>query len=387
MHNKSDNGTLPALRGMLRNTMSRSPFGHRWWHNDPDCILLGESTKLTDDEVVSAASVVAMTGGMFLLSDDMEKVSEARLSIAQRIFPLISVTAVPLDLHSTVNSGMPSILRLWCTEKSAEENGTENTTPESSTLCHTESGETPRKILREQASKIECEFIYSPGNMDVDPYSRERSCIRVASGLGSWTVVSLSNWLEHTAKLRVSFSALVSHSIDDFVATGAPRSLRSLTADSSSPREILEHGFHVFSFWSSEYVWIPHRTLEDNDPLIKKLKPHATEIFHIKPAEPSRAQYIGSDLHFSCGFEVDSFDWSDRHVKICLKNDYKKRGSIFLYVPECDGLNSAAVTVSGKPGRVEIVARPIMGENCGGRVLRVNVGTGENADGVVSILW
>lgn len=232
---------------------------HRWWHNDPDCILLGESTKLTDDEVVSAASVVAMTGGMFLLSDDMEKVSEARLSIAQRIFPLISVTAVPLDLHSTVNSGMPSILRLWCTEKSVEENSTEITVPESSTLCHTESGESPRKILREQASKIECEFIYSPGNMDVDPYSRERSCIRVASGLGSWTVVSLSNWLEHTAKLRVSFSALVSHSIDDFVATGAPRSLRSLTADSSSPREILEHGFHVFSFWSSEYVWIPHQ--------------------------------------------------------------------------------------------------------------------------------
>lgn len=57
-----DNGTLPALRGMLRNTISRSPFGHRWWHNDPDCILLGASTKLTDDEVVTAASIVAMTG-------------------------------------------------------------------------------------------------------------------------------------------------------------------------------------------------------------------------------------------------------------------------------------------------------------------------------------
>ncbi|EED95420.1 hypothetical protein THAPSDRAFT_261491, partial [Thalassiosira pseudonana CCMP1335] len=83
-----DNGTLPALRGMLRNTISRAPLGHRWWHNDPDCILLGESTKLTDNEVVSAASVVAMTGGMFLLSDDMQKVSDARLNVAKRIFPL-----------------------------------------------------------------------------------------------------------------------------------------------------------------------------------------------------------------------------------------------------------------------------------------------------------
>ena len=238
--------------------MSRSPFGHRWWHNDPDCILLGESTKLTDDEVVSAASVVAMTGGMFLLSDDMEKVSNTRLRIAQRIFPLTSVTAVPLDLHSTMNRGMPSVLRLWCTEKTTLSNNKES--PKD--LCHPESIEVtyPKKILREQASKIECEFVYSPGDMDVDPYTRERSCIKVASGLGSWTVVSLSNWLEHTATLSVSFSALVSHSIDDFAATGAPRSLRSIADDnSSSPREMSEHGFHLFSFWSSEYVWIPHQ--------------------------------------------------------------------------------------------------------------------------------
>jgi hypothetical protein len=240
--------------------MSRSPFGHRWWHNDPDCILLGESTKLTDDEVVSAASVVAMTGGMFLLSDDMEKVSEARLRIAQRIFPLTSVTAVPLDLHSTMNRGMPSVLRLWCTEKTTPTNDPEKSKSED--LCHPESIEVtyPKKILREQASKIECEFTYSPGDMDVDPYSRERSCIKVALGLGSWTVVSLSNWLEHTATLSVSFSALVAHSIDDFSATGAPRSLRSIADDnSSSPREMSEHGFHLFSFWSSEYVWIPHQ--------------------------------------------------------------------------------------------------------------------------------
>lgn len=102
---KHDNGTLPALKGMLRNTMSRSPLGHRWWHNDPDCLLLGAQTRLTNDEVVSAATIVAMTGGMFLLSDDMEKVSAERLDIAKRIFPLTGITGVPLDLHSTVLEG------------------------------------------------------------------------------------------------------------------------------------------------------------------------------------------------------------------------------------------------------------------------------------------
>ena len=73
-------------------------LGHRWWHNDPDCILLGESTKLADVEVISAAAIVAMTGGMFLLSDDMQKVSDPRMSVAKRIFPLTGATAVPLDL-------------------------------------------------------------------------------------------------------------------------------------------------------------------------------------------------------------------------------------------------------------------------------------------------
>jgi hypothetical protein len=49
-------------------------MGHRWWHNDPDCLMFGEHTRLTDDEVASAASIVAMTCGMLLLSDDLPKV-------------------------------------------------------------------------------------------------------------------------------------------------------------------------------------------------------------------------------------------------------------------------------------------------------------------------
>ena len=120
------------------------------------------------------------------------------------------------------------------------------------------------------------------------------------------------------------------------------------------------------------------------------LKRHETEIFHIKPADPYRPQYIGSDLHFSCGFEVDSFDWSDHHVKVVLKNDFHKKGSIFLYIPESDQLNNALVNVNGKPGCFTIAARPSMEKNCGGRVLRVYVeieGSNNNEDGLVSIRW
>jgi hypothetical protein len=85
------------------------------------------------------------------------------------------------------------------------------------------------------------------------------------------------------------------------------------------------------------------KTLVDNSPLIKKLTPHETEIFHIKPADPTRPQYIGSNLHFSCGFEVATFDWGDHHVKVCLKNDYKKKGAVYVhvYLPESKGLDNA----------------------------------------------
>ena len=384
-----DSGTLPALKGMLRNTMTRAVIGHRWWHNDPDCLLLGETTSLTDDEVVSAASIIALTGGMLLLSDDMEKVSEKRLSVAKRVFPLTGVTAVPLDLHSTTNV-MPSILRLWCSERTDTD---ETADPKEMDFTNSSDSSNPEKVLKEQASRLTVEVGYSPGAV-VDPYSRERSCFPVASGLGSWTLVSISNWLEKTATVSVSFSALVSHSIEDFVAAGAPRSAPRTTGappPSSGPGEFGDNGFHVFSFWKAEYVWIPHGTLLDGSPLMTTLRPHATEILHVKPVDPSRPQYVGSDLHFSCGFEVKTFEWSDKSVRVILKNDYKKCGSVYLFLPERVGIDRASVHVCGRPSRFETVARPSIGPDAHqGRVIRVGVeivANGEEDDGEVSIKW
>ena len=35
-----DETNLPCLRSMIRNTVTRAGFSHRFWHNDPDCLLL-----------------------------------------------------------------------------------------------------------------------------------------------------------------------------------------------------------------------------------------------------------------------------------------------------------------------------------------------------------
>jgi len=95
-------------------------------------------------------------------------------------------------------------------------------------------------------------------------------------------------------------------------------------------------------------------------------------------------------LHFSCGFEVKSFDWDHRSATVALKNDYKKKGSVFVYLPESKGLDNVVINVNGKPGRADIVAKPSLGESYHGRVLRVYTeikGSGVKHDGLVSMSW
>jgi len=63
---------------------------------------------------------------------------------------------------------------------------------------------------------------------------------------------------------------------------------------------------------------------------------------------------------------------------------------VYIYIPESERLDNALMNVNGKPGNFEVAARPSMGGNCGGRVLRVHVeieGSNDNEDGVVSIRW
>ena len=345
-----------------------------------------------------------MTGGMFLLSDDMQKVSDERLNVAKKIFPLTGVTAVPLDLHSTMNKGMPSVLRLWCTEDTMGRNFLDQATIETNEM-ESPNNISPEKIIEEQTYEVG----YSPDKI-IDPYSRDRSCFAVTEGLGTWTIVSISNWMEHASKLSVPFSTVIQHSLQDFNATSAAKA-------ASTPCELSDCGFHVFSFWSTEYTWIPHQvsqlhilnltrrfisfflllfqTLLDNDPLIKRLAPHETEIFHIKPANPSRPQYIGSDLHFSCGFEVLSFQCGPKYVNLSLKNNYKKSGSVFIFIPQSGSDDSIAAQVNGKSGVVEIVARPAINNGKSessytGTVIKVKVqitGARTEPDGEIKISW
>lgn len=88
---------IPGAENAVRNTLTRAPFHNRWWVNDPDCLLLRESTHLTTAEVQSMAAVMAMTGGLLMISDDLPQVTPERLAILQAILPQLDRQAHLLD--------------------------------------------------------------------------------------------------------------------------------------------------------------------------------------------------------------------------------------------------------------------------------------------------
>jgi alpha-galactosidase len=91
--------SLPAAANALRSAIARFWMHNRLWLSDPDCLLLRDSeTDLTADEVRTLATVVAMSGGMVLDSDDLTQLSPERRRLLATLLPLRGAAALPLDM-------------------------------------------------------------------------------------------------------------------------------------------------------------------------------------------------------------------------------------------------------------------------------------------------
>lgn len=88
---------LPSARNACHNALTRAAMHRRWWINDPDCLLLRKETQLTEAEVRTVATVIALTGGSMLLSDDLTGLPPERMRIAQTLLPLIGKSPQVLD--------------------------------------------------------------------------------------------------------------------------------------------------------------------------------------------------------------------------------------------------------------------------------------------------
>lgn len=100
---------MPSTRNAIQNALTRAGMHQRWWVNDPDCLLIRPESTLTLAEVQSLATVIALTGGTLLLSDDLPKLPAERLRIAQQLVPLIGQRVRVLDWF---DAATPTLLRL-----------------------------------------------------------------------------------------------------------------------------------------------------------------------------------------------------------------------------------------------------------------------------------
>jgi alpha-galactosidase len=99
-----------AARNAIRNTINRAPLHRRWWLNDPDCLLVRDAdSRLTEAEVRSLATVIALSGGMFLLSDDMTRLSAERRKYVAPLLPVLNTVARAVNWMDSV---MPDTLVL-----------------------------------------------------------------------------------------------------------------------------------------------------------------------------------------------------------------------------------------------------------------------------------
>ena len=92
---------IPSARNALHNILTRMPIHQRWWVNDPDCLLVRDTSKLTLPEVQALATAIFLSGGQFLLSDDLTALTPERLRIAQTMLPLLPCAASAEDWFET----------------------------------------------------------------------------------------------------------------------------------------------------------------------------------------------------------------------------------------------------------------------------------------------
>jgi alpha-galactosidase len=100
---------LPSTRNAIHNSLTRAALHRRWWVNDPDCLLLDPDMPLTQDEVNSLATAIAMTGGALIISGDLPGIPPERLRIAWQLLPVIGLRPRLMDWFDTT---IPAHLRL-----------------------------------------------------------------------------------------------------------------------------------------------------------------------------------------------------------------------------------------------------------------------------------
>ncbi len=91
--------SIGSLRNNIRHTLNLSALHRRWWWNDPDCLMVRNyDTTLNDEEVRSNLSLVGLSNGLMISSDDLTRLPLARQKWVALLTPLLGAGGRPLDL-------------------------------------------------------------------------------------------------------------------------------------------------------------------------------------------------------------------------------------------------------------------------------------------------
>lgn len=89
----------PAAELAILNSMTRSHLHDVWWYNDPDCLLVRDQrSTLKEVEVRTLLTVLSLTGGMLLLSDDLTQLRPERRLLAELALPVKGTAARALGV-------------------------------------------------------------------------------------------------------------------------------------------------------------------------------------------------------------------------------------------------------------------------------------------------
>jgi alpha-galactosidase len=102
----------PAAKHALRNVVTRAFLHRRLWLNDPDCVLVrrrGQDSELVLNEMRTLVTLIGLSGGMVLESDNLPSIRRGRLKYLKQILPPYGETARPLDLFE---NELPSLFAL-----------------------------------------------------------------------------------------------------------------------------------------------------------------------------------------------------------------------------------------------------------------------------------
>ncbi|MBN2548788.1 MAG: alpha-galactosidase [Anaerolineales bacterium] len=90
--------SVASLRNNVRHTLGLSALHRRWWWSDPDCLMArDQDTRLSEAEVISSLSLVGLSGGLLINSDDLTRLSPQRQQLVSLLTPILSPGGQPLD--------------------------------------------------------------------------------------------------------------------------------------------------------------------------------------------------------------------------------------------------------------------------------------------------